>query len=83
MGTRSDGHVAATRKEERRAQRIGQLCARKKVLTQLETIMVVIKTAMILMDLESVNKRNNEQTTGTNLRIISTFFLPIDYLSIR
>jgi len=83
MGTRSDGHVAATWEEERSAQRIGQLCARKKVLTQLETIMVVIKTAMILMDLESVNKRNNEQTTGTNLCIISTFFLPIDYLSIR
>merc|ERR1712038_1511896 len=45
--------------------------------------MVVIKTAMILMDLGSVNKRNNEQTPGTNFCIIWTFFLPIDYLSNR
>ena len=52
-----DGHVAATMGEEWSAQWIGQLCARTQLVHQVETIIVVTKTAVFMVDLESVNKR--------------------------
>ena len=74
-----DGHVAATMGEEWSAQRIGQLCARTKLVHQVETIIVVTMTAVLMVDLESVvskqaKLRKKQDSKFTRLKTLTSMF---------
>ena len=59
IGTLKESHVAKTKREEKSAQRTIQLCARKKIVQQVEPIIVVRHSPVVenMVDPDSVNKR--------------------------